>query len=548
MVLVLIAIPVFSQGTIEKLAEKGLIGTYKDLINYEEVESVVLEEETVVSEKETVVLEDSVVFPEEVNESEEVLVAEEISVETPLVEQTSYPEIPTSIPVDGVEAPGYTYLTGLFPQLAAEEMYEINYTYSGFKIGGVFTFDEAVIIIPRGITADSINHFAANLLQKYPEFSSVAFSSEIDKLTLTYPEMTMDEVIAFADTIIKEAEKFIDLMYLRRSKVADEGVSVEEVVENTPVGETVVEDADYNSDLDVNIPLGNDSYGAVTNFDDILLDLKNRKKNVYEVNFSHNGIKTRGIFADNTAVLLIPRGISADSIDRFAGYLLDGYPEFSTVYFKTEVDKLFLYYPEKNMDEIVAFCDLISAQAEKFIDTIYLRRTASENAAITTTTTATSEINEIESVEAPVVVEPKKNIFTYSAGFDLGMKGLFTAGDNEARFFPTIGGGVRLNAWKYLFVEGRGDMFIYKNSSKLVVNGALSALGGASYMFGNFGVSAYGGVCYLFASENSAFTSGFSFVYGAEIEADFVSHIALKLGYEHFDDKHLYKVSIGYRF
>ncbi len=535
MILVLIALPAFSQGTIESLKENGIVGTYKKLINYGEEEVVTpVEEEVVTTLEET--------------ESEDISAEEEI-VDSLVEENTLAREIPTSLPVDGVETPGFTYLTNIFPQLAEEEIYELSYSYSGIKIGGVFTFDTAVIIIPRGMTGDSINIFASEFVEKYPEYSSVVFTSEVDKLVLTYPLMTMDEVVSFADTLLHEAEKLVDRMILSRSRF--DSVAAETEEENSQVvaaqEESGLDSIDYNSDLDVNIPLSGDEKGAFTNFDDILLDLSNRKTIVYEVNFAHNGITTRGIFTENTAVLLIPRGISAASIDRFAQYLLENYDGFSSVYFSNDFDKIYLYYPAKSEGEIIEFCNIISSEAEKFLDTIYSRRSQSENAVITTTSDSVYE--EKESVATPVAVEnTKSSIFSFSCGFDLGFKGLFSASDDEAKFFPTIGGDVRLDVYKFIFLESGANAMIYKSSGKLVINGALNAVGGVSLMGRNFGVFAYCGGCYLITTENSAFTKGLSLIYGVGLEVDFISHIAIKAGYEHFDDKNFYNISVGYRF
>ncbi len=655
-VLLALVFPVFSQGTMEVVADKGIIGAYKSLINYkegvyvpeeekkeeipvveeastvieevpvvvEEVSTVVEEVPVVVEEVSTVVEEVPVVVEEVSTVVEEVstvveevpvvveevpvvveevpvvveevpVVVEEVPVvveEVPVVVEevsTVIEEVPVkeekiqSVETSGekeamMEAPeregisfptsdaiedGVTNVTNYFADLPEDEVYITIYSHNGVKLAGAFTKNEAVIIVPRGIVPESVSTFTSYLSDSVPEFSDVVFSSEIDKLVLTYPDKTMDEIVSFCGLLTSEAEKFIDRIALRRTESSS--ALITEVKDSTLEDTAVIKVEAANVDVKggapgnepTTIPLGlgeENEVGDFTIFDDVVIELATNQTDVYEVEFAHNGVKTRGAFTKNKAVLMIPRGITGESIDEFAKYLLENYPVFGDVYFSGDFDKLILTYPDKSMDEIIAFSDLLFSEAEKFIDSIALSRTSSSAAVISTSSESTETAKVVDVVEAPVapvapVAEEKKNsIFTFSAGFNIGLQGLFTSDKNAVRFFPTIGGDMRLYAWKFIFAEGGGDMMIYKNSSKLIINGALRAVGGLSLMGSNFGVVAYGGAMYLFTSENSVFTNGFSVIYGVGLEFDFAGHISLKAAYEHYDNKNLYNVSIGYRF
>ena len=438
-----------------------------------------------------------------------------------------------------------------------EEVYEIDFSHNGIKTRCAFTTNKAVLLIPRGMTGASIDKFAAYLLENYSEFREVYFTVEFDRMILSYPDKSMDEIVAFSELLLGQAERFINSIALSRTQSSSALLTEkkESTLEDTEVIKIEVENADEKyeatSDDSVSIPLGlENETGAFVLFDDVVAALAGEGEEVYEIDFSHNGIKTRCAFTTNKAVLLIPRGMTGASIDKFAAYLLENYSEFREVYFTVEFDRMILSYPDKSMDEIVAFSELLLGQAERFINSIALSRTQSTVADVVAVSDDLDVIEEsvVSSVSQPVTEEKKNSIFTYSAGFDVGLQGLFTSDSDEAKFFPTIGGDIRLYAWKFIFVEGGADMMIYKNSNKLIINGTLKAVGGLSLRGSNFGVVAYGGAMYVFASENSVFNDGFSVIYGVGLEFDFVEHVSLKAAYEHYDDKNLYNVSIGYRF
>ena len=542
-ILFALVFPAFAQGALEIVGEKGLVGAYKSLIGYKE----------------------GVLVPEsEENEKAAAVIKVPVREETYSVvddeereEEIEEPEKEISFPSSDVIDAGFTNVTDYFSDLPEDEVYTTFFSHNGIKLAGAFTKNKAVVVIPRGISRESVSSFTSYLTQSCPEFSDATFSSEMDKIVITYPEKTMDGVIAICDVLSSEVSNSIDTIALRRTQSSSALLTEkkESTLEDTEVIKIEVENADEKyeatSDDSVSIPLGlENETGAFVLFDDVVAALAGEGEEVYEIDFSHNGIKTRCAFTKNKAVLLIPRGMTGASIDKFAAYLLENYSEFREVYFTVEFDRMILSYPDKSMDEIVAFSELLLGQAERFIDSIALSRTQSTVADVVAVSDDLDVIEEsvVSSVSQPVTEEKKNSIFTYSAGFDVGLQGLFTSDSDEAKFFPTIGGDIRLYAWKFIFVEGGADMMIYKNSNKLIINGTLKAVGGLSLRGSNFGVVAYGGAMYIFASENSVFNDGFSVIYGVGLEFDFVEHVSLKAAYEHYDDKNLFNVSIGYRF
>ncbi len=524
MLLLVLLSPLFAQGTMEVVAEKGIIGAYKSLINYkegvyvpeeekkEEVTATVAEPLEEVKPQAVLKIEEKVETNEHLSSLPENGVVITVEVKGGNVEVSS--QKVGIIEENEVGDSTLTRFDAAVLELSEShsDVYEVDFDYNGVITRGIFTCNAAVLEIPSGVTGESIDAFARYLLGIYPDLSEVTYSFVDDMLFVYYPEKTMEEIVAFTSLLSIESEKFIDSLTQSSSVIL-----------------TVRED--------------------FASFDDVVMYLSSNQTDVYEVGFDHNGVETQCAFTKNKAVLMIPSGVTDELINEFAEYLLKNYPEFENVYFSRDFDRLTLTYPEKSIEEIIAFSSLISSEAEKFIDMILSRAYSTEDGSEETDEIdSESNVDLVAPVAAPVAVPAKKSIFTYSAGFDIGMQGLFTSDKNAVKFFPTIGGEMRLYAWKFIFLESGGDLLIYKNSSKLIVNGALRAVAGVSLMGNNFGVVAYGGAIYLFTSENSVFNSGYSLLYGVGLEFNFAGHIALKAGYEHYDNKNLYNVSVGYRF
>ncbi len=247
-----------------------------------------------------------------------------------------------------------------------EEDENLLFTTS-FDSDGITSFiavyaDHAYLTIPGGVTSEDIAAAAAALVEAYPEYANqCTYAIEDGILTLTYPELSAEELVAYCDYLYGEAVAYIDSLI-----------------------ETVVEVVEEQI--------------AATTFD--ILD-----DGTIVATYDYNGIKASVVMSDTETVITYPsQYVTKDDILGYINAMVAAVPSLAeNVYYAFEGDDtVIFYYPAEYMGGTYYKLETLAAADENVTAYIDAQLAEVVVAEVPVETTASTE----PAAPAPVVAEP----------------------------------------------------------------------------------------------------------------------------------------------